>query len=448
MNPGQFLLPQQLKVVEEDEDDEELLKSTSNIWSNSLKNYMLLTHSNKLKNESNFLQQEESRMFEVAARVIETSEKKLIEMREKKEISLSELKEEEELRLQEFEFLKIKGLKEEERRMSKDKEKEERLKKQRESTKKKRDEDKIKKERDDENRKNKLEEIRLAKIIESARKSALTPEERLAEDLITALAKEKEDALNLAKKLEDDANNLLSSTTEGRGARKRKKLDQLGEEGSEFNNGRGISIGEDFDDDEGVEEDIKPRGRGRPPGSMNRTSSTNVSSQQYDTNPYSSTHFGGPSLTDQYGNLIPASYNNNFAPPPIPEGAYVGLDGLYYDSNHQPIVFSPYPTTYYPQTGFIDPRMTSPGYYGGSVGGESSSGMMYEREEELEEETGPKMIKTSKSTSSKRWRAIEDLERRVWTQIAKKDIPRVSFRFSNLASTISLTPVLFTRSLE
>lgn len=375
----------------EDESDDEgsgILRATSHIWREPLQQYILTLHAQKRKVEEDFEKNEQSRMFVTAARIAKSSERKIVEMRERKEVRLIEVQVEAERNARESEEAKVRAVRDEQKKAGREKEKEERLRKQREAARKKRDDDRAKKERDDENRKIRAEEARIAKIVEAERKAALTPEEREAEEVI--LAKLREEAAIIAKKAEEEQ----AIAAEGRGARKRRRPENDNMESEHHFNGYGEYDEHDELDEHDPYQMERPRSSKQHAGSR-RSNSAGGSPALYP-----------PGAIDSYGNpLTGYAYNA----PPLPLGAYVGADGAYYDGDHQPLVLQPY--------------ASGSGYHGV----EDYQGE-YDEEGDgiLGEEHAGETKPVKKGSASKRWKAIEDLERRVWSQIAKRDIPKVS----------------------
>ena len=372
---------------------------------------------------------EQSRKFVTAARVVEMSEKRVVEMRERKEVRLVELRAEAENRIKEEHEAATRAEREEEKRLSKEKDKEERLRKQREASRKKRDEDRAKKEREDEARRARAEEARIAKIQEAERKAALTPEEREAEDkiLFEKQLRDREEALVKARELEEE----LLGAAEGRGARKKRRTEgsALEEEAAKALSGLGGGFGlyteTDFDELDELEGDYQEPGPSRPRSSKSKARPRQSGGYDYG--------YGAP----PHGYYPPgppyAPYPYPYPPPPValPPDAYVGPDGQYYDSHGQHIPFTPYP----PPPGYGGPGEHAygpphgyPGPHYGYPPEQSEEGDYVGEEGDEGDEDLPMTGKGSRNPkvlATKRWRAIEDHERRVWTQIAKRDIPKV-----------------------
>ncbi|GAA5878567.1 hypothetical protein JCM1840_007453 [Sporobolomyces johnsonii] len=371
-----------------DEEGDGLLRATGHIWRDPLQNYILSLHAKRQQVEQAVEDDEASRKFVVAARVTEMSERRLVAMKERKAVRIVEIENEQAIRAKEEEAARIRAAAEEEKRMAKEKDKEERLRKQREAARKKREEDRAKREHDNEQRRLRAEEARLAKIAEAERKAALTPEEREAEDraLAEKLAREREEAALRVKETEDE---LLAS---GRGARKRRRPDgdsleddaalTLSSFGRYAEDQYDELLDDELDDYEGVTSH-KRKGKG---------ASRRSSSFGHEHTPG---FFAAPGAVDAYGNPIPGYYG---APPVLPPGAYVGPDGNYYDAQGQPIAYQSYPAP-------GSSRHVSPAF-----GADSEYG-----DEEAD----------GKAPAKRKLKQIEELERKVWTQIAKKDIPKV-----------------------
>lgn len=361
--------------LDSEEENEELLKATAHIWREPLHNYILATHAKRQQLEKDLEMEEASRHFAVAARVHDMTEQRLVAMRERKAVRAVEVQlEREQQRRQEEEYA-VRAEQEEEKRLAKEKDKEERLKKQRDAARKKREDDRAKKERDEEARRARTEEARLVKIAEAERRAALTPEEREAEDKVLAekQQREREEALLKARE--------YGGEEEGRGARKRRRRED--EDGGAFGNGFYAESYADFDDfdDEGNVIPARSKGKGR------RASSA---SGLHDYPPGYPYHAGS---LDANGK--PFSY-----PTPTPPGAYQTAEGVWMDAHGQ----------------MLDPQ---PSYAHSSYDYVSDGQDLGINDDDEEEDVnGEKKPKRSR-------KAIEDLERRVWTQIAKRDIPKV-----------------------
>ncbi|GAA5952780.1 hypothetical protein JCM21900_005800 [Sporobolomyces salmonicolor] len=371
-----------------DEEGDGLLRSTGHIWRDPLQNYILSLHAKRQQVEQAVEDDEASRKFLVAARVTEKSERRLVAMKERKTVRIIEIENEQAIRAKEEEAARIRAAAEEEKRLAKERDKEERLKKQREAARKKREEDRAKREHDNEQRRLRAEEARLAKIAEAERKAALTPEEREAEDraLAEKLAREREEAAVRIKETEDE---LLAG---GRGARKRRRPD-----GDSLEDDAALtlsSFGRYAEDqyDELLDDELDEYEGGLSHKRKGKGASRRSSSFGHEHTPG---FFATPGAVDAFGNPIPSYYS---APPVLPPGAYVGPDGNYYDAQGQPIAYQPYPAP-------GSSRHVSP-----ALGADSEYG-----DEEVD----------GKAPAKRRLKQIEELERKVWTQIAKKDIPKV-----------------------
>lgn len=454
-----------------DEEGDGLLRATSHIWREPLQSYILAMHAKRQTVERDFEKAEQSRQFVTAARVTEMSAKRIVDMRERKEARLVEIKLEEEAHQRVMEEDRIRLEKEEAKKLAKDKDKEERLRKQREAAKKKRDEDRAKKEREDESRRARSEKERMAKLAEQQRKAALTPEEREAEEKSIALEKE----IAVAKALTE-----VDAVPEGRGGRKKRKKDPAEDDPSKSSgpgrhgDGAFPAGGPDGELDELEDDDtlapsasssthagavevasaVPSRAR-KSKGSTSRR----TSAPAYDYQPYPQPGFypPPPGAVDHHGRPI-HNYPYQGYPPPMPSGAYLGPDGVVYDAHGQPIAYPGPPPGYmvpgprgnpgngspsssssaghYPPSHPTDPHQQHhhahyhasgpPGHGYAPEGIEPGFGYgdAGEDVEEMLAMTG-KGSRNPKVLATKRWKAVEDLEKRVWSQIAKRDIPKV-----------------------
>lgn len=331
------------------EDEETLLRSTSHIWRAPLQDYIFARHAARRRLEQDVEAEAASRKFQTAARVHTMSQARLVAMQARRQTRSVEVMHESEMRRREEEAQALRAEQEDQLRLSKDNDREERLRKQREAARKKREDERAKKERDEESRRARTEEARLARIAEAERRAALTPEQRAAEDqvLMEKLAREKEEA---AAKLRE-----FETSTEGRGARKRKRLDDGSREGS---------LSAYYDDYDDFDDLSKSRSKGK----------VRASSQTQDER------------------------GRGMSPYPLPAGAYLGSDGTWLDSQGQSIA-------------------TPRGYASShDYASDDAELLVAFDENDLDDTPGAKLPHQS----------VADLERRLWTQIAKRDIPKVS----------------------
>ncbi|KAL8277941.1 hypothetical protein RQP46_009573 [Phenoliferia psychrophenolica] len=418
-------------AVESDEEGNGLLRATSHIWREPLQSYILTLHARQQQVARDFARDEQSRAFATAARVVDMSERRVVEMRARKDVRLVEVELEQEQKAKHDDEEKARADQEEAKRAGKEKDKEERLRKQREAAKKKRDEERAKKERDEEVRRVRGEKERQAKIAEQERRNALSPEDRAAEDQATAERKQREadEAMLRVKELEDD----LLGAAEGRGARKKRRLQGDEDDAARALSGlsgpshRGASYsGDDLDDpdDPYSYADVGPA-RSRSKGKGSSRSSAGPGGYDYYAQPGG---FYPPPAVDALGN--PIAYPYGGYPPPLLPGSYVGADRVLYAADGQPLSYPPPPYPMMPgyphptgSPGHPYPPGPSSGAPYGDYDNSLHGGDGTEEEENLPM-TG-KGSRNPKVLATKRWKAIEDLERRVWTQIAKRDIPKV-----------------------
>ncbi|GAA5893350.1 uncharacterized protein JCM6883_007639 [Sporobolomyces salmoneus] len=347
--------------AESDEEGDGLLRSTAHIWREPLQHYILSQHSRRQQVERAVEEEEASRKFLVAAKVVEFSEKRLPLMKERKEVRMVQLQQEEASRVIREQEERMRYEAEEEQRQAREREKEERLKKQRDAARKRREEERLKKEHDNEVRKQRAEEARLAKLAEQERKANLTPEERAAEEKLEAekLARERLEAQSRIKQTEEE----LSAT--GRGARKRRRPE--GGENLEDEAARALAAfggyGEDdYDDLLDDEIDEYEGGTNKRKGKGRRRSSSTFSDDR------------------------PSLYDANVSAYAAPDSPSMAMD------------------------------------------------------EELEE-MGPSG--SSEILVKRKPQQIAELERKIWTQIAKKDIPKVA----KIAQQSSTSRQFFTKRL-
>lgn len=411
--------------LESDQEGGGLLRSTGFIWREPLQNYILSLHARKQQVEADYEADEQSRMFVTAARVVDMSARRIVEMKDRKAAMFVELDMAEENRIRAEAQAVVRAEQDEHKKLSKEKEKEERLRKQREAAKKKRDEERAKRERDDETRKLRVEKEKLAKAAEVERRAALTVEEREAEDKIVFDKAQLERDEALAKVRDEDE---LLGGPEGRGARKRRRRE--GDSALEEDAARALSglggYGRYNEDDYDELDELDELDPYEQPASKSRSKAKGSRRADYDYSygsPQPTQNYYAQGAVDQLGNPInPYGYGY---PPPLPPGAYVGPDGGYYDANGQPMALQAYPSGY-PAGGYVPPP---PGSYDGS---HYSHGQDYEQDayDEADDDdegsaTGGS-TRTPKALAQKRWKAIEEHERKVWTQIARRDIPKVS----------------------
>lgn len=345
-----------------DEEGDGLLKTTSHIWREPLQAYISDLHARRRQVEQDVEDAEASRKFLVAARAVDMAERRLPAMRERQAVRLVQVQQEREIRAREDALAAARAHAEESTRTKKDVDREERLRKQREAARKKREEDRLKREHDNEQRRLRAEEARIAKLREAERYAALTPEEKEAEDRALAEKLAREREATAAR-LREQEEELLAS---GRGARKRRKAgDDLEADAIDALSSFGMYAEYDEleDDDSGLY-DVPGGGGGK--GRKGKSGSRRSSS------------------------FAPEAYGV----PQLPPGAYAGPDGQYYDASGAPLEWPPAGTSGSPRIPF-DGR------------------------------NGDGDVEMTKSSSKKRVKSAEELERKLWTQIARRDIPRV-----------------------
>lgn len=373
--------------IEDDSDDDALLLATSHIWREPLYNYDLKRHAEKQRLEQDFDLNEQTRHSVTAARVKMMNEQRLVEPQattpEPSNVILST-------------SVQAPVDKEEAKRINLAAQREVRLEKQRDQARKRREEERAKKEKDDLARRVKADEVKLAKAQELDRRAALSTEAREAEDNAIAerVQKEREAAglkaaeLALSRGIVEE-----SAPVEGRGARKRKRKE---------------SVENEFGD----EDLMKPMSASRRtiPKTVDTSRFSMRDDEGDDPDSTSRSYAAGPSRyrppppVDALGNPLPPT---DYIPPP---GATIS-NGIYYDSVGDPIIH-PISSRDYAES--MSSALSSLGYASdedmGDVGGEVSS------------------LDKGKSVAAvvpKKWKAIQDLEKKIWTQIAKRDIPKV-----------------------
>ncbi|KAI5480383.1 SNF2 family helicase Ino80 [Pseudohyphozyma bogoriensis] len=391
-----------------DDEGNGLLRATGHIWRAPLEKYVMELAEKRRKLEEDFEKNEQSRKFVAAARVVEMSERRVVEMRERRQVRLVELKFEEDVRAREEEEERRRAEAEEQKRLAKGRDKEEKLRKQREAAQRRRDEEKVKKGQNEERRKVLAEKERLAKLAEQERRAALTPEEREAEDRAEAqrIAREKEEARRKLALLDRDA-------PEGRGGRKKRKK---GEDDDLASSTHGDHDELEDDDVSGTPDSRARKGKGPARG--------------YDYPDYPPGYYPPPGAVDSFGNPLPP-YGYPYPPPPLPHGAYIGPDNLMYDARGAPIPYTSYMSPGFGGVGG-SPASSSghfPGSHDARMGSEDfesvHGGHSVAGDEEDMHASAPTKGKNPKASAAKAAKKIEDLERKVWLQIARKDIPKV-----------------------
>ncbi|KAM0745674.1 hypothetical protein T439DRAFT_176471 [Meredithblackwellia eburnea MCA 4105] len=351
-----------------DEEGGGLLRATAHIWREPLESYILTLHAKKQKLQSDFEKSEQSRLFTTAARVVDMSDRRIGEMQQLKQVRFAQREQEAQNRVKaEMEAQTLLEIAEQ-KKVAKAQDKDERLRKQREAAKRRRDEERAKKvQGDDEARRLRAEKERLARLAEAERRSLLTPEEREAEDRERA----REAELQRMRDLEDD----LLGAAEGRSAKKKRRTDHW-DGNDEFD--------ELMDDDE-----LNPRLPSKLKGKGSRKSSVGPGAYE-------------PYAIDAHGH--PLSYPHPFSH----TGAYSDPHG---NSLHYPSSIPGY--------GSPNPRGQSP--YASSTGAPYSDAGF--PDDELDESKANRSLKTP---GQKKPKTIEEQERKIWTQIARKDIPKVN----------------------
>lgn len=355
-----------------DDEGDALLRTTEHIWTLPVQSYLLQQSIKRQKLARDFGANEQSRHYLIACRVLEMSERRQGEMREAKTRRMVDGVLVEEGRLHELQLESSKAEREEEKRLAKEREREERLRKQREGARKRREEERLKKDHDDEHRRVRAEEARLAKQLEVQRRALLNPEQRAAEDAIAQEKAQRDREARAARTLEDD----LLGISEGRGARKKRRTE--GGDGLE-----GDRAG--YDDGTG----------------------------EYDGEYDEMDDFG-----DIYGSPGPSGRVKGKA---TPRRAYEGAE--YYAGAYEQFGA-------YQQQPYTPP--TSPHQSGyGSLLDDTPLPSDHEMDENLRRLELP----SSLSDPTERAAAVEALERKLWTQIARRDIPKVRATSSTMCRT-------------
>ncbi|SCV70953.1 BQ2448_3715 [Microbotryum intermedium] len=307
-----------------DSDSETMLRATAHIWREPLQTYLDRIHAERQQLEQDWIANEASRHFATAVRIADFTERRIDEMRARKEAKLLEREHESQAaaRLAEQERQRIEF--EAERNAIKEREKEDRLKKQREAAKRKRNEDREKKGKDEEARKIRSDKDREARRLEFERWETLTPEQRAEEEKL------------YGERVKFDKDEMLSRIDldqYGKGARKKKRLDDDDSLGHEFLDGN-------------LEDDIDELAEGTPSRVANGASSHDMARQ-------SSSHLLHTPSSSRAGSNAPGCASD--------------------DVDHEP-----------------------------------------------HRDLNSSPVKTKKT------RSVEELERKVWIHLAKRDIPKVS----------------------
>lgn len=108
-------------------------------------------------------------------------------------------------------------------------------------------------------------------------------------------------------------------------------------------------------------------------------------------------------------------YDPSGHPPPLPAGAYIGPDGAYCDVNGHPIYPPPPGESFYRSMPGSDGAHLPPNLEHPANGGRFEGAG--------DDPSAP--VRNPKAVAARRWKQIEDLQKRIWTQIAKRDIPKV-----------------------
>ena len=369
-----------------DSEGDALLATTAHIWTEPLHNYALTLHAKQRRLEQDFELNEQSRKYFAGARVTEFVERRIQglqdmqESRGKKSVQNTAA-----IGMGENETIR----KELEREA-----KNRRTKETREAVK---EEQKRRKEKEDATRRARAEELRLFRLAEAHRRAALTPEGRALEDHV----KQEQLQRERAAKMLEMAGDFVEA--EGRGARtKRKRESNLEEDAARALSGLASlhgAHGEDLSlqaDDDGFDDGFDYSGPSKKAKgkSTARVSNPVVASER---------------AIDEYGTLLSD----------LPPGSYLGLDGVYYDAEHVAIemISAPSPPASFHQAGYDSAQ--------------EEFGLDSEAEEEDyggEDEDLPIAAKGVKIPTNvkKTQSAIEALEKKIWTQIAKRDILKVS----------------------
>ena len=386
--------------VYDDEEGDALLLTTAHIWKEPLQNYALTLHAKRQRLEKDFEQNEESRNFIAAARVVEFSQRRIVEMQEKEANPVVEGVVEgvasETTAVVSTAAVNVDA---EAIRRAKEVEKEEKRIKRKETDRKARidakEETKRRKEKEETIRKARAEELRLTRLAEAHRRAALTPEGRALEDQ----AIEEQAQRDRAAKMLELAGDVIEA--EGRGARtKRKRESNLEEDAARALSGLASlhgAHGEDTsllqDEDEAFDDGVEYSGASKKAKGKATARRSNQATP-----------------IDEYGTLLSD----------LPPGSYLGPNGIYYDADNIPIepIQAPSPPSTLMQAGYDSVHEE---YGPESDGDDEDYGAAGEDEDLPIPGRGaqvPAAVKKSRS-------AIEALEKKVWTQIAKRDILKV-----------------------
>ena len=162
----------------DEEDEEGLMRATAHLWREPLEDYVLAQHAKRQRLEADWLHDEESRRFVTAARISDMASRRLSELRTRKKARLEQLRAEQRRREREAELALMRQQKNAEAEQRRVQEREERLARQREAARRKRQAERERRAREQEAKRHKEEEDRLALEREQVRLADLPPHER------------------------------------------------------------------------------------------------------------------------------------------------------------------------------------------------------------------------------------------------------------------------------